>query len=143
MVYATQMITETQKQFPVDGVEMSVLLIVRDLDTARQFYRDVLGADEYREYEDTAVYQFQGIWLIVTVEGGPTEDKPDISMVAPVDTQRASVSLTMRVPDCQAAYDVLTSRGAQFVTPPHSRDGEIRCFFHDPDGHLFEISERT
>jgi len=45
------------------------------------------------------------------------------------------------VPDCQEAYEVLTGRGAQFLTPPNDRGGEIRCFFRDPDGHLLEISE--
>jgi catechol 2,3-dioxygenase-like lactoylglutathione lyase family enzyme len=49
--------------------------------------------------------------------------------------------MTMRVPDCQAAYDTLRTRGAEFLTPPHERPGEVRCFFRDPDGHLLEISE--
>jgi predicted enzyme related to lactoylglutathione lyase len=49
--------------------------------------------------------------------------------------------MTIRVPDCQAAYHVLTERGAQFLTPPVDWGGEIRCFFWDPDGHLLEISQ--
>ena len=130
------------KEFPGDGVEMSVLLVVKSLEKAMRFYGDVLGADLYREYGGTtAVYQFQGTWLIVTTEGGPTEDKPNITMSAPRDREHASVSLTIRVPDCRAAYEVLDARGADFVTPPFDRGGEIRCFFHDLDGHLFEISE--
>jgi catechol 2,3-dioxygenase-like lactoylglutathione lyase family enzyme len=28
-----------------------------------------------------------------------------------------------------------------FLTPPVDRGSEIRAFFRDPDGHLFEISE--
>jgi len=27
------------------------------------------------------------------------------------------------------------------LTPPLDRGAEIRCFFRDPDGNLFEISE--
>ncbi len=49
----------------------------------------------------------------------------------------------LRVPDCHAAYEVLRSRGAAFLTPPMDRGGEIRCFFRDSDGHLLEISEVT
>lgn len=49
--------------------------------------------------------------------------------------------MTIRVPDCQAAYEVLKSRGAEFLTPPVDRGAEIRCFFRDPDGHLLEISQ--
>jgi catechol 2,3-dioxygenase-like lactoylglutathione lyase family enzyme len=29
----------------------------------------------------------------------------------------------------------------EFLTPPVEYDWEIRAFFRDPDGHLFEISE--
>ena len=41
----------------------------------------------------------------------------------------------------RAAYHALRKRGAEFLTPPHEQGGEIRCFFRDPDGHLFEISQ--
>lgn len=40
-----------------------------------------------------------------------------------------------------AAYAALNERGAQFLTPPLEKDTGIRCFFRDPDGHLFEIGE--
>ncbi|MEE8551336.1 MAG: VOC family protein, partial [Gemmatimonadota bacterium] len=59
----------------------------------------------------------------------------------PVDPNTVSHELTMRVPDCQAAYEVLKSRGAEFLTPPVNWGGEIRSFFRDPDGHLLEISQ--
>ena len=52
-----------------------------------------------------------------------------------------SHAITLRVPDCRAAYEVLRGRGAEFLTPPVARSWEVRCFFRDPDGHLFEISE--
>ena len=41
----------------------------------------------------------------------------------------------------QALDNAEASRGADFLTPPVDRGGEIRAFFRDPDGHLFEISE--
>lgn len=44
---------------------------------------------------------------------------------------------------CRATYELLRSRGAAFLTEPVDRGGEIRAFFRDPDGHLFEISELT
>lgn len=49
--------------------------------------------------------------------------------------------MTIRVPDCRAAYETLRSRGVEFLTPPVEYAWEIRCFFRDPDGHLLEISE--
>jgi catechol 2,3-dioxygenase-like lactoylglutathione lyase family enzyme len=49
--------------------------------------------------------------------------------------------MTIRVPDCQSAYETLKARGADFLTPPVNWGYEIRAFFRDPDGHLFEISQ--
>jgi lactoylglutathione lyase len=132
------------QRFPTDGVEMTLLLVVSDLARARRFYAEVLGATLYREYGGTsAVFQFQGTWLLLVTGGGPTEDKPDVTFAPPADPNRVSHQLTMRVPDCRAAYDALKARGAEFLTAPVDRGGEVRCFFRDPDGHLLEISEVT
>ncbi len=131
-------------EFPVEGVELSVLLVVEDIARARAFYTDVLGAKLFREYGGTsAVLEFQGSWLLLVTGGGPTDDKPTVTFAPPGDPERVSHQLTMRVPDCRAAYEVLRTRGAEFLTPPADRGGEIRCFFRDPDGHLLEISEIT
>lgn len=131
-------------QFPADGVELTHILVVKDLSRAQSFYRDVLGAEPFREYGGTsAVLQFCGAWLLLVTGGGPTEDKPDVVFEAPPDPRSVSHAMTIRVPDCRAAYDVLSERGARFITPPIDRGAEIRCFFRDPDGHLLEISEST
>ena len=128
--------------FPTDAVELTQLLVVSDIDRSRAFYCNVLGAELYREYGGTSlVLQFQGVWLLLVTGGGPTEDKPSVTFAPPPDPDVVSHQLTMRVPDCQAAYEILRERGAEFLTPPHDRGGEIRCFFRDPDGHLLEISE--
>jgi catechol 2,3-dioxygenase-like lactoylglutathione lyase family enzyme len=128
--------------FPTDGVALTHLLVVGDLDRARDFYRDVLGAEVYREYGGTScVLQFQGAWLLLVTGGGPTDDKPGVRFAPPSDPTVVSHELTIRVPDCQGAYEILRGRGAEFLTPPVERPGEVRCFFRDPDGHLLEISE--
>lgn len=132
----------SEAAFPAEGVELSVLLVVSDLARSRVFYRDVLGATIYREYGGTSsVLNFQGAWLLLVTGGGPTPDKPAVSFAPPQDPDTVSCQLTIRVPDCHAAYHTLRTRGATFLTPPFDRGGEIRCFFRDPDGHLLEISE--
>ena len=129
-------------EFLVDGVELSHLLVVSELGRSTTFYRDVLGAELYREYGGTsAVFTFQGTWLLLVTGGGPTDDKPGVTFAPPADPDRVSHQLTIRVPHCRAAYDVLKARGARFLTPPIDRGSETRCFFRDPDGHLLEISE--
>ena len=64
-----------------------------------------------------------------------------MAFVPPEDPTLVSHSMTIQVPDCRAAYEVLRSRGAEFLTPPYDRGDEVRCFFRDPNGHLLEISE--
>lgn len=123
-------------------MEMTHILVVSDIEKARHFYSNVLNAELYREYAGTSiVYKFQGAWLLVVTGGEPTEDKPDTTFAPPADPTQVSHAMTIRVPDCQAAYDVLRERGAIFLTPPKDWGAEVRCFFRDPDGHLFEISE--
>jgi catechol 2,3-dioxygenase-like lactoylglutathione lyase family enzyme len=131
-----------EQGFPTDGVEVTVLRVVSDLERSRHFYRDVLGAEEFREYGGTsAVLQFAGTWLLLVTGGGPTPDKPTVTFAPPVAGDAVSHELTIRVPDCRTAYEILKGRGAKFLTPPVESDWEIRCFFRDPDGHLLEISE--
>jgi len=130
--------------FPSEGVELTQLLVVSDVERSKKFYTDVLGASMYREYGGTScVLEFQGCWLLLVTGGGPTPDKPTVSFAPPPDPDTVSHQLTIRVPDCRGAYETLRSRGAGFLAPPMDRGGEIRCFFRDPDGHLLEISEVT
>jgi catechol 2,3-dioxygenase-like lactoylglutathione lyase family enzyme len=130
------------KEFPVDGVELTQLLVVKDIKRSKQFYEDVLGAEFYREYGGTScVFKFQGSWLLLVTGGGPTDDKPGVTFAPPEKPDRVSHQFTLRVPDCNAAYEVLKERGAKFLTPPKDWGHEIRCFFRDPDGHLLEISD--
>jgi catechol 2,3-dioxygenase-like lactoylglutathione lyase family enzyme len=90
--------------FPTDGVEVTLLLVVADVDRSRDWYRDVLGASLYREYGgSSAVLQFQGTWLLLVTGGDPTRDKPTVAFAPPADPDRADHEITLRVPDCIAA----------------------------------------
>jgi len=117
------------------------LLVVADASASRAFYVDLLGAELFREYEGSVVLELLGTWLLLVEPGEPTEDKPDVHFRPPADPDSVSHEMTFRVPDCEAAYETLRSRGAEFLTPPVTRETEIRAFFRDPDGHLLEISE--
>ena len=128
--------------FPIEGMEITHILVVQDIDRARSFYRDILGARLHREYSGTSiVFQFLGAWLLIVTGGEPTKDKPTVTFMSPTNPDQVSHAMTIRVPDCHQAYKVLQERGANFLTPPVDWGLEIRCFFRDPDGHLFEISE--
>ena len=128
--------------FPAGSMELTHILVVAEMARSTRFYRDVLGATLVREYGGTSsVFQFQGAWLLLVTGGGPTADKPTVTFEAPADPDRVSHSMTVRVPDCRAAFATLSARGAVFLTPPVESDWEVRAFLRDPDGHLLEISE--
>ena len=128
--------------FPAPDLALTHILVVADIARSRAWYLDVLGATLYREYGGTSVVlQLGGAWLLLVTGGGPTDDKPTVTLAAPADPDRLDHLFTMRVDDCVAAYEELQARGARFLTPPVAHGAETRCFLRDPDGHLFEISE--
>ena len=129
-------------EFPSEGMALSHILVVTDIDRSRAWYIDILGAELYRAYGGTSVVlTFAGTWILLVTGGEPTADKPTVTFAAPTDPDVVSHAMTIRVPDCRAAYDTLRARGATFLTAPYDWGRETRCFFRDPDGHLFEISQ--
>jgi catechol 2,3-dioxygenase-like lactoylglutathione lyase family enzyme len=134
--------TNAAADFPVEGMEITHILTITDLARSVAFYRDVLGAELYREYGGTsAVFRFAGGWLLLVTGGGPTPDKPTVTFVPPGDPDLVSHAMTIRVPDARAAVATLAARGATFLAEPSESAWEIRAFFRDPDGHLFAVSE--
>lgn len=129
-------------QNPFEGSALTTILVVSDMVTSKQFYLDVLGATLFREYGgDSVVLKLLDNWILLVTKGGPTEDKPNTNFTPPNGVDNVSHSFTIRVNNCRESYEILRSRGAAFITPPLDRGQETRCFFTDPDGHLFEISE--
>jgi catechol 2,3-dioxygenase-like lactoylglutathione lyase family enzyme len=129
--------------FPDEATDLTRLLVVADLARSVAWYRDVLRAEIVGEYGGTsAVVRFVESWLLLVTGGGPTVDKPTVTMDAPADPDLASAELIVAVPDCRAAHAELVGRGAVFLADPVEYPWEIRAFFRDPDGHLFEISQR-
>ncbi len=127
---------------PFPGSELSIILVVSDIEKTKEFYINKLGAELFREYGGTTlVCKFLGMWLVLVTEGEPTEDKPEISFKNHLDQNLVDHSFTIRVTDCNNTYQILKERGVEFITPPYRWEYELRCFFKDPDGHLFEISQ--
>ena len=133
---------ENDPNNPFEASALTTILVVSDMSMAKSFYVDVLGARIFREYGgDSMVLEFLGNWILLVTPGGPTEDKPETHFIPPSDINSVSHSYTIRVKDCRRSYEILKERGAEFITPPLDKGAETRCFFRDPDGHLFEISE--
>jgi len=127
---------------PREGIVLTHFIVSDDVDRSRRFYTEVLGGETVREGEPTIVALANG-WVIINVGGGPTEDKPTVTLETPRDPNRTSSFLNIRVADIQAVYADWSARGAQFLTPPQDRGSEIRCYIRDPDGHLIEVGQTT
>jgi lactoylglutathione lyase len=82
-------------------------------------------------------------WLILNVDGGPTDDKPTVTLSPPTDPDRTSAFLNIRVADIGQAYAEWSARGAEFLTEPKIHATEIRAYIRDPDGHLIEVGQAT
>jgi len=140
--------TETQEvqmaEFPApkEGIVLTHFIVSDDIERSRRFYTDVLGGETVREGEPSFVALANG-WIIINLGGGPTDDKPTVTLETPPDPDRVSSFLNVRVADIQAVYTEWSARGAEFLTPPQDRGAEIRCYVRDPDGHLIEVGQST
>ncbi len=134
----------TDTNNPFENSELTSILVVNNLDKALPFYTEILQAELIRTYGGTsAVLKFLNNWLLLVTPGDPTEDKPEVYFKPSENINSVHHAFTIRVTDCQHSYEILKERGAQFITPPYDWGMEIRCFFRDVDGNLFEISEFT
>src|ERR1700730_13480202 len=95
---------------PKDGIALTHFIVSDDVERSRGFYTDVLGGETVLEGEPTIV-ALANSWVIINVGGGPTEDKPTVTLEAPRDLDRVSAFLNIRVKDIAALYARWSARG--------------------------------
>jgi catechol 2,3-dioxygenase-like lactoylglutathione lyase family enzyme len=127
---------------PSEGILLTHFIVSADVERSRRFYTEVLGGKAVVAGEPSVVALANG-WIIINVGGGPTEDKPTVTLAPPADHDRTSAFLNIRVADIAATYAEWSARGAEFLTPPVEHATEIRCYVRDPDGHLIEVGQAT
>lgn len=121
-------------------------IVSADVERSRRFYSDVLGGTTViaGEGDDQVTYvALANTWIIINVGGGPTDDKPTVTLEVPPDRDRVSSFLNIRVADIEAAYADWSARGAEFLTPPKKHVTEMRCYIRDPDGYIIEVGQTT
>jgi lactoylglutathione lyase len=127
---------------PKQGFVITHFLVVADQDRSREFYRSVLGGQVLIE-RDPVIMKVANTWLILNVGGGPTDDKPTVTLEIPRDPNRTSAFLNIRVADIHQVYKEWSAKGAKFLTEPKDHGLEIRAYIRDPDGHLIEVGQST
>jgi len=131
-----------ERPIPAEGIVLTHFIVSDDVQRSARFYAEVLGGEVVREGEPTIV-ALANSWIIINVGGGPTDDKPTVTLEAPQDPDRTSSFLNIRVADIASVYEEWSARGANFLTEPKQHETEIRCYIRDPDGHLIEVGQTT
>jgi catechol 2,3-dioxygenase-like lactoylglutathione lyase family enzyme len=127
---------------PREGILVTQFITVRSVARSRSFYSEVLGGQVVLE-ENPCIVKLANSWVLMNPGGPPTPDKPDISVVNYEPGNTVSSFMNLRVADVQACYELWSSKGAEFVTPPIDRGAEIRCYLRDPDGYMIEVGQAT
>ena len=128
--------------YPTEGLVVTHFLTVRDVAVSRDFYADIFGGQVVLA-ENPAIVKIANGWIIMNPGGGPTPDKPDVTLTPPQPGDPVSAFLNVRVADIAAFHEAAIAKGAQFLTKPLDRKAELRCYLRDPDGYLIEIGQAT
>jgi predicted enzyme related to lactoylglutathione lyase len=129
---------------PRDGFSIAHFLIVADIERSMRFYERVFGGRVLSMGDSAGApgyIQIANTWLIVNVGGGPTPDKPSVTLGVLADPNKISSFMNIRVADIHACYQQWRSRGAEFITEPKDKYGETRCYIRDPDGYIIEVGQ--
>ena len=127
---------------PREGIVLTHFIVSDDVERSRRFYTEVLGGETVWAGEPSFV-ALANSWIIINGGGGPTDDKPTVTLETPRDPDLTSSFLNIRVSDIHAAHAEWSARGAEFLTPPKQHQTEIRCYMRDPDGYLIEVGQTT
>ena len=125
---------------PKEGFVVAFFLVVSDQDRSRAFYQSLFDGMVLFE-RDPVIMKVANSWLILNEGGGPTDDKPTVTLTTPSDPDHTSAFLNIRVADINKAYADWTAKGATFLTEPKDHGREIRAYIRDPDGHLIEVGQ--
>ena len=135
---------KTYQMPPQDGIAIAHFIVVADIERSARFYEKVFGARILSRGDSKGApgyLQIANTWLIVNVGGGPTPDKPTVTLSVPADPDSVSSFMNIRVADIHACYELWRSRGAKFITEPQEGDGETYCYIRDPDGYIIEVGQ--
>ena len=129
---------------PREGISIAHFLTVTDIDRSLDYYEKVFSARILSRGDGNApgYLQLANIWMILNVGGGPTPDKPTVTLSVP-DPNHINSFMNFRVADIQRCYELWKSRGAEFITEPIKKYGETRCYIRDPDGYIIEVGQST
>jgi lactoylglutathione lyase len=126
--------------YPKEGFVLTHFLTVADLKRSSEFYLRIFGGEVVRSGKPTII-QIANSWMVLNQGGGPTDDKPTVSLRTPASPNEASNFMIIRVADIWSYYKEWREKGAEFLTEPKEHELETRCYMRDPDGYLIEVGQ--
>src|ERR1700690_2887681 len=90
---------------PKEGISIAQFLTVADIERSARYYEKVFGARilTLGGGNAPAYLLLANIWMILNVGGGPTPDKPTVTLSVP-DPNHINSFMNFRVADIQACY---------------------------------------
>jgi catechol 2,3-dioxygenase-like lactoylglutathione lyase family enzyme len=118
----------------------AITLFVEDLETTKQFYREVFGLPAMYEDADSSVFKF-GHTMVNLLKISAAPELIDPANVANLEAGSRMV-FTIQVEDVDAMCAELKARGVKLLNGPIDRPWGIRtASFRDPAGHIWEIAK--
>ena len=117
-------------------MEAAITIFASEIDVSRAFYAEQLGFAIEALADDAFVARRDGLEL--TIEGGARPRRRGRRWM-----EEAGVYITLRTDDFDRVHADLAGRGVAFLDEvTETADGRRITGFADPDGTLFELTER-
>src|SRR5947199_8704059 len=116
-INAVQIEQKSYEMPPREGISVAQFLTVTNIERSARYYEEVFGARilSLGDGNAPAYLQLANIWMILNVGGGPTPDKPTVTLSVP-DPNHINSFMNFGVADIQACYKLCTSRDAEVST---------------------------
>jgi lactoylglutathione lyase len=116
----------------------AMTLVVKDLDRAKTFYREVFGLPPQGEQEDSVMFRFKNVYVFLQKD--PAHEPPGGQVLAMA--QKGAGQFAIIVADVDAVRAELDEHGVTLISGPADRDWGMRTVtFSDPDGYIWEIAQ--
>jgi uncharacterized glyoxalase superfamily protein PhnB len=113
----------------------AMTLFVADKERAKAFYSRAFAVEPLFEDDTSAAFRFENTIVNLVV------DPAALIEPAPVGSGTTAM-YTLFVDDCDAAAELLRSRGIELLNGPVDRPwGQRTAAFTDPDGHAWEVAQ--
>jgi len=102
--------SEEYEYTPKEGFILSHFLTVANVKQSAEFYLQILGGKVIRNGEPTII-QIANSWLVLNLGGGPTDDKPTVTLNTPQNQTEVSSFMNIRVADIWTTYNEWKKKG--------------------------------